>query len=100
MDIRKQIGRNVRRLRLARRLSQETLALEADIDRTYMSGIERGVANPSAVLLSRLAKVLKVTIGDLVAAVPDKEPVLKNLPRGRNVHHKGRKTAKRTKPGA
>lgn len=100
MDIRKQIGRNVRRLRLARRLSQETLALEADIDRTYMSGIERGVANPSAVLLSRLAKVLKVTIGDLVAAVPDKEPVLKNLPRGRNVHHKGRKAVKRTKPAA
>lgn len=85
MDIRKQIGRNVRRLRLGRRLSQEGLALEADIDRTYMSGIERGVANPSAVLLSRMAKVLKVTVSELVAATPDKEPAPKNLPRGRNV---------------
>lgn len=100
MDIRKQIGRNVRRFRLARRMSQEALALESDIDRTYMSGIERGVANPSAVLLSRLAKVLKLTVGDLVAAVSDKEPAPKNLPRGRNVHHKGRRAAKRAKPAS
>jgi transcriptional regulator with XRE-family HTH domain len=97
MDIRKQIGRNVRRLRLDRRLSQEILARDADIDRTYMSGIERGVANPSAVLLSRMAKVLKVTVGDLVAAVPDKEPAPKNLPRGRNVHARGRRPAKKAK---
>ena len=94
MDIRKQIGRNVRRLRLGRRLSQEALALEADIDRTYMSGIERGIANPSAVLLSRMAKVLKVTVSDLVAAVTDKEPALKNLPRGRTVAKRSRRAAK------
>lgn len=94
MDIRKQIGRNVRRLRLGRRLSQEALALEADIDRTYMSGIERGIANPSAVLLSRMAKVLKVTVSDLVAAVPDKEPAPKNLPRGRTVAKRGRRAAR------
>jgi transcriptional regulator with XRE-family HTH domain len=94
MDIRKQIGRNVRRLRLARRLSQESLALEADIDRTYMSGIERGIANPSAVLLSRMAKVLKVTVSELVAATSDKEPAPKNLPRGRNANPKGKRPAK------
>ncbi|MGA8364153.1 MAG: helix-turn-helix transcriptional regulator [Solirubrobacteraceae bacterium] len=94
MDIRKQIGRNVRRLRLGRRLSQEGLALEADIDRTYMSGIERGISNPSVVLLARLAKVLKVTVADLVTATSEKEPVLKNLPRGRNVHHTGRRASK------
>jgi transcriptional regulator with XRE-family HTH domain len=94
MDIRKQVGQNVRRLRLAKKLAQERVALEADIDRTYMSGIERGISNPSVVLLSRLAKVLKVTIGDLVAPVTDKEPPPKNLPRGRNVHHRGRKSSK------
>jgi len=91
MDIRKHIGRNVRRLRLARRLSQESLALDADIDRTYMSGIERGVANPSVVLLGRLAKVLKTTVADLVTASSDKEPAPKNLPRGRNVTPRGRR---------
>lgn len=91
MDIRKQVGRNVRRLRLAKRLPQEGVALAADIDRTYMSAIERGIANPSVVLLGRLAKVLKVTLGDLVAPVADKEPAPKNLPRGRNVHHRGKR---------
>jgi transcriptional regulator with XRE-family HTH domain len=95
MDIRKQIGRTVRRLRLGRRLSQEQLALEADIDRTYMSGIERGISNPSVVLLSRMAKVLKVSVADLVTATSEKEPALKNLPRGRNVHHTGRRPSKR-----
>lgn len=95
MDIRKHIGRNVRRLRLARRLSQESLALEADIDRTYMSGIERGVANPSVMLLARLGKVLKTNVADLVTASAEKEPLPKNLPRGRNVHHRGRKPSKK-----
>jgi transcriptional regulator with XRE-family HTH domain len=97
MDIRKHIGRNVRRLRLGRRLSQEQLALESDIDRTYMSGIERGISNPSVVLLSRMAKVLKVTVAELVTISSEKEPALKNLPRGRNVHHTGRRATKRTK---
>jgi len=97
MDIRKAIGRNVRRLRLGRRMSQEVLALESDIDRTYMSGIERGISNPSVVLLARLAKVLRVTVADLVTPSAEKEPAPKNLPRGRNVHHRGRKAKPRRK---
>jgi transcriptional regulator with XRE-family HTH domain len=62
MDIRRQIGRNVRRIRLAMQpeLSQEALALECEIDRTYISSIERGVANPSALKLERIAKRLNV----------------------------------------
>ncbi|MBV8977211.1 MAG: helix-turn-helix transcriptional regulator [Alphaproteobacteria bacterium] len=97
MDIRKHVGRNVRRLRLGRRISQEVLALESDIDRTYMSGIERGISNPSVVLLSRLAKVLRVTVADLVTPSAEKEPAPKNLPRGRNVSQRGRKTKSRRK---
>ena len=93
MDIRRQIGRNVRRIRLAIRpkLSQENLALEADIDRTYISGIERGVANPSALMLARISKRLGVEVHDLVAPVAPNTPMPKNLPRGKNVHHQGRK---------
>ena len=80
------------------KLSQETLALDADMDRTYISGIERGKANPSALKLDRIAKRLGVQVHDLVAPVPEHEPLLKNLPRGRNVHHRGRKRGvKRTK---
>ena len=97
MDIRKHVGRNVRRLRLGRRISQEVLALESDIDRTYMSGIERGISNPSVMLLARLAKVLRVTVADLVTPSTDKEPVPKNLPRGRNVGQRGRKAKARRK---
>jgi transcriptional regulator with XRE-family HTH domain len=93
MDIRRQIGRNVRRLRLAARprLAQEALALDADIDRTYISGIERGIANPSALMLEKIAKRLGVTVQDLVGPSPAGETTPKNLPRGRNVHHQGRK---------
>jgi len=46
MDIRKQVGLNVRRLREAQRLSQEEVAFEAELHRTYISGVERGVRNP------------------------------------------------------
>jgi transcriptional regulator with XRE-family HTH domain len=72
-------------------LSQEALALDCEIDRTYISSIERGVANPSALKLERIAKRLSVEVRDLVAPVSEREPIPKNLPRGRNVHHQGRK---------
>lgn len=41
-------------------MSQEKLALEADLDRTYVSGVERGVRNPTIVVVARIAKALKV----------------------------------------
>lgn len=45
-------------LRLSAGLSQEALALAADVDRTYVSQLERGVANPSLIILHRISKVL------------------------------------------
>lgn len=66
MDVLKRIGRNVRRLRDAKGLSQEQLAFEADMHRTYVSGIERGVRNPTATVLERLATALGCRIADLV----------------------------------
>ena len=59
-DVRKTVGRNVRRLREEVGLSQEKLALEADLDRTYVSGVERGVRNPTIVVVARIAKALKI----------------------------------------
>jgi transcriptional regulator with XRE-family HTH domain len=85
MDIRKQVGRNLRRLRLECGLSQEALALEAKVARNYMSGLERGVRNPTVLILDRLARVLKVSISDIVAASSGRDPSPKNLPRGRHV---------------
>lgn len=65
-DIQKTVGRNVRQARKAVGLSQEALADEAGIDRTYVSGVERGVRNPTVTILDRLAKALGVTPADLL----------------------------------
>lgn len=50
----------MRRLREEAGLSQEKLALEADLDRTYVSGVERGVRNPTVTVVARIAKALKI----------------------------------------
>ena len=60
MDSRKSVGKNVRKFREAVGLSQEQLAFETDLHRTYISGVERGVRNPTVLVLDRLAKALKV----------------------------------------
>lgn len=60
------VGRNVRRLRVAKQYSQERLALEAELDLTYVGGIERGVRNPSVRVLAKLAEVLGVKPNELL----------------------------------
>jgi transcriptional regulator with XRE-family HTH domain len=62
------IGSTIRSLRRERGLSQETLADLADIDRSYMSGVERGLRNISVLNLSRVAKALDVPLVELVGA--------------------------------
>ena len=52
------VARNIRRLRVANRLSQEVLAVDAEIDRTYVSRLERGLENPTVAVLERIAKAL------------------------------------------
>jgi transcriptional regulator with XRE-family HTH domain len=62
------VARNIRRLRVARKLSQEKLAVDAGIDRTYVSRLERGLENPSVAVLEKLARALSSNIEDLFAA--------------------------------
>ncbi|MEJ0058470.1 MAG: helix-turn-helix transcriptional regulator [Terricaulis sp.] len=66
MDIRGRLARNLIRLRNERALSQESLADEAGLHRTYVSGVERQVRNPTIEVLDRLAKALKVTASRLL----------------------------------
>ena len=66
MDIRKQVGLNLKRIRQETGLSQEKLALECGLDRTYVSGIERGIRNPSVVSLDKIARALNVTVACLL----------------------------------
>jgi len=60
MDVRKRVGQNVRKFREERGISQEELAFECGLHRTYISGVERGVRNPTVVVLEKIAKALKV----------------------------------------
>jgi transcriptional regulator with XRE-family HTH domain len=64
-DLRGRLAENVRGLRGERQLSQEQLALEAGIDRTLVSKIERQRANPSLEVLAKICVVLKVPIARL-----------------------------------
>ncbi|MFN4091444.1 MAG: helix-turn-helix domain-containing protein [Brevundimonas sp.] len=57
----------MKRLREAKGLSQEELAFQADMHRTYVSGIERGKRNPTVTVLERLARPLGVQAGELLA---------------------------------
>ena len=65
MDIKKKFGETVKRLRLEKGLSQEALALEADIDRTYIPSIEKGERNVSITIIEKLAKALNVSISSM-----------------------------------
>lgn len=58
MDVRSRVGANVKRLREAKGLSQEELAFDAEMHRTYISGIERGKRNPTVTVVERLADAL------------------------------------------
>jgi transcriptional regulator with XRE-family HTH domain len=58
-------GSRIRELRQSRALSQEAFADLCGLDRTYISGIERGRRNPSLNAVETLAKALKVSVGDL-----------------------------------
>ena len=66
MDVRKRVGRNLKKYRKAKGLSQEALALECGLHRTYVSGVERGVRNPTVVVLEQLAKPLDLPIWRLL----------------------------------
>ena len=58
------IGKKIRSAREMVGLSQEDAAMEADLDRAYYGRIERGQVNVSALNLLKIAKVLKVDVGD------------------------------------
>jgi len=72
---------NLRRIRTERGLSQEALALNANVDRSYVGRLERGEENPTIAILDRLAKVLGVAAGELLAKPHGAKP--RTLPGGR-----------------
>ena len=63
------LGRQIRRLREARKLSQEGFAAAAGLDRAYYGGIERGERNVAALNLIKIAAALEVGVGELFPRV-------------------------------
>jgi transcriptional regulator with XRE-family HTH domain len=66
-DWRAKLGSNVHRLRRQKGMTQEELAFEAEIDLTYMGGIERGKRNPSLLVMARIAKALSIPLAKLLS---------------------------------
>ncbi len=66
MEIRETFAKNLRRLRQSKGLSQEELAHRADLDRTYISSLERSIYSPSIDVVYRLSTVLGVEAADLL----------------------------------
>jgi len=62
------LGAAIRRSRLERKMSQEELAYRSEIDRAYMSSIERGLQNPGIVSIVGVAKALDLTVAQLMAS--------------------------------
>lgn len=83
------VGRNIRRIRVAKGIAQERLAFDAEIDRSYLGGMERGEHNPTIDVLERVAGTLAVPLRDLFAELSAGDD-LPSLPRGRK--------AKKAKP--
>ncbi len=83
MKARALVARNLRRLRVRRDLSQEVLAVDAGIDRTYVSRLERGLENPTVNVLEQLATALDAEIVEFFVVPARGEPLPKPLPGGR-----------------
>ena len=70
-QVKADLAYNLKRIRAEKGLAQERLALEAGVDRTVVSKIERAVTNPSLEILLRLANRLDVELADLLVAKTD-----------------------------
>lgn len=77
------VAANVRRIRVALGVSQERLAIDAGVDRSYLGGVERGEANPTIDVLDRIAQTLEVSLADLVGEIDPAAAQSSGLPRGR-----------------
>jgi transcriptional regulator with XRE-family HTH domain len=73
MDLRQVFAANLRRLRHAKGLSQEDLAYEAEVNRSYMSVLEKGASYPGLEIIGKLAAVLEIEPAELLKLPPKKK---------------------------
>ena len=70
-NLKSDLAHNLRSIRIEKGFAQERLALEAGVDRTVVSKIERAVTNPSLEILLRLANQLEVEVADFLKSAED-----------------------------
>ncbi len=68
MDIKQKVGQRIKELRKKLELSQEALALKAEVDRTYVTDVENGRRNVSLQILERIIKALNVSVKEFFNA--------------------------------
>ncbi|MDO9177667.1 MAG: helix-turn-helix transcriptional regulator [Agitococcus sp.] len=83
MNAQELVAWNLRRIRVTRGVSQEALAVDAAIDRTYVSRLERCMENPTVNVLERLAQALETDITAFFEKPADDAVALPILPSGR-----------------
>lgn len=71
LSIYTQLGKRIIYLRKLKKLSQLDLALDAEINKNYLSDLERGRRNPSLMILNRIAIALDITMSDLLQGIQD-----------------------------
>lgn len=83
MNVRTRIGWNIRQLRVDLGLSQERLALESGIDRSYVGRVERGEENVTLDTMQAFAAALGVDVSALLKEIDPNTPMPAPLPSGR-----------------
>ena len=71
MTINKQLGYRIRYLRQQKGMSIEALALEAEINRNYLGDLERGMRNPTLIILNKIAKALDIDLATLFEGIKE-----------------------------
>ncbi len=69
MNINVQLGMRIRYLRKQKGMSQEDLALESEINKNYLSDLERGVRNPTLQIIEKIATALGVDLSTLFKGI-------------------------------
>lgn len=78
------VARNLRRLRVKRAIPQEALAVDAKVDRTYVSRLERAIENPTILVLERLAEALDADVAEFFDRRAVAQGPVEPLPGGRH----------------
>ena len=69
MDSNKELGMRIKYLRTLKHWSQEDLALEAEVNKNYLSDLERGTRNPTVKVLEKIARALSISLEELFKGI-------------------------------